>query len=278
MPSTRCSYLCIMLLASAVFLVSSPVLAMLRVSPAVIEGKFENGRISGSFTLTSTDAKTTRVRAFPVHFNLNALGQVVASPVDSNSLALWMKITPREFTLEANSERQVRYAIIAPDSVPAGSYWGGIEFLPLPSHQDSIDAQTQVKAIAIVVVPIMVDKGKPTYAWDMNPDSVHSVVTPGGVVIMAKVENSGTGRIPQKGHFEVRDAAGNVVNSGATERLSVLPRSTRYLMTTLPKTLPPGQYEYMVTYASEVDGSKLTGACHFDVPDKYPDPPPQKKR
>jgi len=203
-------------------------------------------------------------------------GQVAVAPVDSQSLAPWMKITPREFTLEPNSERQVRYAVIAPDSVPNGSYWGGIEFLPLPSHQDSIDAQTSIKAIAIVVVPIMVDKGKPTYSWYLDPDSMRSIITPGGVVLLTKIENRGNGRIPQKGSFQIRNSAGAVVDKGETDRLSVLPYSERFLTTTAPRTLPPGKYEYMVTYTSEADGSKLTGALRFDVPDKYPDPP--KKR
>ena len=78
------------------------------------------------------------------------------------------------------------------------------------------------------MVPFMVDKGKPTHSWNLDPDSMSSVVTPSGVVVMSKVENNGTGRIPQKGRYEMRDAAGNVVYSGETERLSILPSSERF--------------------------------------------------
>lgn len=260
-------------LAAVALLAGTPLFAVLRVSPAVVEGKFENGRVSGSFTITSTDARSVRLRVFPIHFRLNSDGQVTVAPIDSTSLAPWMKITPREFTLEPNSERQVRYAIIVPDSVADGSYWGGLEFLPLPSHQDSIDAQTSIKAIAVVVIPIMIDKGKPSYSWNLDPDSMRSVVTPYGVMVAAKIENSGSGRIPQRGRYEIRDAGGAVVNSGETERLSILPHSERILTTNIPRTLAPGRYEFLVTYTSEVDHSKLTGAIRFDVPDKYPDPP-----
>ena len=266
----------IVLVSGLALVTASPLFAVLRIAPAVVETRFENGRIAGSFTITSTDAKSARIRVFPVHFGLSMDGQVTVVPVDSSSLAPWMKITPREFTLEPNSERQVRYAVMAPDSVPDGTYWGGLEFLPLPSHQDSIDAQTSVKAIAIVVVPIMADKGKPRYAWHLDPDSMRSVVTPNGVALLTKIENRGTGRIPQKGRYEIRDASGAVVQSGETERLSVFPNSNRFLTTTAPRTLTPGKYEYQVTYTSEVDGSKLTGALRFDVPEKYPDPPQRK--
>ncbi|HEY3296748.1 MAG TPA: hypothetical protein VGL38_15055 [bacterium] len=276
MPFSRWMFPRRALFAVLFCLAATPLFAVLRVSPAVIEAKFENGRASGSFTISSTDARSVRLRVFPVHFKLTVAGDLSLVPMDSTSLAPWMKITPREFTLEPNSERQVRYAIMAPDTVPDGTYWGGLEFLPLPSHQDSLDAQSRIKAIAIVVVPIMADKGRPTYQWSLDPDSMRSVVTPSGVMVVAKVENSGTGRIAQKGKYEVRDASGAVVNSGDTDRLSVLPHSERLLKTVLPRTLPPGQYEYMVTYTSEVDGSKLTGAYHFDVPDTYPDPPQKR--
>jgi P pilus assembly chaperone PapD len=257
---------------------AGPTFAALRVSPGVVEARFENGRTSGSFTITSTDSKTQRLRVFPVHFHLNLDGQVNITPIDSSSLANWIKITPREFTLEPNSERQIRYAIMAPDSVPDGSYWGALEFLPLPSHQDSLTAMTTLKAIAVVVVPILADKGKPVYVWNLDPDSMRSIVTPDGVVLLAKVENDGTGRVAQKGHYEIRDSGGNVVKSGDTDRGSVLPHSVRYLKTTVPKTLAAGSYEYEVTYTSEMDGSKLSGALRFDVPATYPDPPEKKQR
>jgi hypothetical protein len=256
--------------AAALLMTAHALLAAFRVSPGVVEGKFENGRTSGSFTVTNSDAKGVRMRVLPVHFRLSLDGMLALTPVDSTSLAPWMKITPREFTLEPNSERQVRFAIIAPDSVPDGSYWGGLEFMPLPTRQDSIDAQTSVKALAVVVVPIMVDKGRPTYSWNLDPDSMRSVATPNGVVLLAKINNQGTGRIPQKGRYEIRDASGKVVTTGETDRLSVLPHSDRFLKTAAPRDLPPGKYDYLVTYTSEVDGSKLTGAMRFDVPDKLP--------
>ena len=118
-----------------------PLWAVFRVAPAVVEATFENGRISGSFTVTNSDAKAVRLRVFPVHFHLTLDGQVTMIPVDSTSLSPWIKITPREFPLEPNSERQVRYAVMAPDTVPDGTYWGGLEFLPLPTHQDSLESR-----------------------------------------------------------------------------------------------------------------------------------------
>jgi len=263
--------------AATMLLAAGSALGSLRVSPGVVETRFEHGRTSGSFTVTSTDAKTQRLRVLPVHFTLSVDGKVMIAPVDSSSLAEWIKITPREFTLEPNSERQVRYAIVAPDSMPDGSYWGALEFVPLPSHQDSLTAMSSLKAIAVVVAPIVADKGRPTYVWNLDPDSMRSVVTPDGVVLLAKVENGGTGRIAQKGRYEIRDSGGGVITSGETDRGSILPHSVRFLKTALPKTLAAGSYEYVVTYTSEMDGSKLTGSLRFDIPSTYPDPPERKQ-
>jgi hypothetical protein len=268
----------ITLFTAALLAVVVPSLAVMRVSPGLVELKFENGRASGSFTLSNTDLAEIRVRATPYHFRLTPDGQIQNVPIDGSSLAPWIKITPREFTLGAASERQVRFSVIAPDTIKDGTYWGGVEFLPLPSHSDSEAAKFSVRAIAAILAPIMVDNGKPTFKWSLDSDSMRSVVTPRGVILLAPVYNTGTGRIPQKGHWEIRDLSGGKIREGDTQRESVFPHSMRLFGTMVPPDVPAGTYDYAVTYTSERDGSTLKGYLRFTVPDKLPDPPSPKKK
>jgi hypothetical protein len=262
----------------AVLGATAPVHALLRISPAIIETTFDNGRTSGSFVITNTSDATLRVRATPVYFRLTPDGQIKQCELDKNALTSWMKITPREFPLSGKAERQIRYAIVAPDSVPVGSYWGGIEFLPVPSHSDSVAAQSQIRGIAAVLVPVFVEKGKPASHWSLLSDSLTTEVTPQGVQLMIPVRNDGDARVPQSGNFEIRNSAGAVVKSGEMGRLSIFPNSTRFLRTTLPPDFPAGTYECAFTLKAETDGSTLSGSMKFDVPSELPKRPTKGAR
>jgi len=251
----------------------TPAEALLRVSPAVVEATIENGRAVGSFTVDNTDSLVIRIRVTPVHFRLDLNGQINAAPIDSNSLSPWLKVTPREFPLAAHGQRQVRYTLLVPPEAHDGSYWGGLEFLMVPSHEDSVRAQSSIHVTSAILVPITADKGKPERRWMLMGDSLSSEVTSRGVFILAPAVNTGNGRVVQKGKFEVRNSAGAVVSSGETDRLSIFPHSRRILHTAIPRELQPGSYDFAVTYTSEADGNHYSGSVRFEVPDKLPDPP-----
>ncbi len=257
---------------AAVLCGTVPALALLRISPAIIETNFDNGRTSGSFVITNTSDIAIRVRATPVYFRLTQDGQIRQCEPDQYALTPWMKITPREFPLTGKAERQIRYAIVAPDSMPDGSYWGGVEFLPVPSHADTVAAQSQIRGIAAVLVPVFVDKGKPSSRWNLVTDSLSSEATPQGVQLLIPVHNEGNARMPQAGNYEIRNSAGAVVKSGDLGRMSIFPNSTRFLRTTLPPDFPAGAYECAFTLKAENDGSTLTGSLKFDVPSELPKP------
>lgn len=261
---------CLLIAILTALAVAVPSHALLRVSPAVIEGNFENGRLAGSFVVSNTADEDIRVRATPVYFHLTPEGQIKQWPLDEYALTNWVKITPREFALAGQAERQIRYVVVAPDSVPEGSYWGGIEFLPVPNANDSAAAKSQLLGIAAVLVPVLGEKGNPARIWSLQADSMYSMPTPAGVTIYTPLVNSSLGRVAQKGQYEIRNSAGMVVRTGETQRSNIFPYSTRILRTTLPADFPPGSYEFALTLTADSDGSTQSGTLRFEVPESLP--------
>jgi hypothetical protein len=250
--------------------------ADLRVTPAFVELQIEDGRASGSFVLANSAATPLRIRANLVHFAPDQDGRIKPAPMDSLSVSNWIKLNPKEFTIGPNEDRQIRFALVAPSGLPAGSYTGGIEFRPITAADTS--SVSQVHAVQVIGVPILADNGTLTYQWGLLNDSTHAEITPRGVQVYCLLTNDGNGRIPQRGQWTLKDATGTVVRTGETSRLSIFPRTHRYFVTTLPPDTPAGTYEFSIVYTSDGDGSTLSGSSQVEIPDKLPEPPVNERK
>ncbi|MBI5060626.1 hypothetical protein HZB60_12705 [candidate division KSB1 bacterium] len=257
----------------AAFCCGQALFAAMRVTPAVVELTIADGRASGAFTLNNSADETIRVRATPVHFRVDSTGKLAPAKLDSTSLGRWLKINPQEFTVGSKQDRQIRFAVVAPPNLPDGSYWGGIEFRPVQAADTS--SKSQIHAVTAILVPILADQGKPEHRWDLVQDSVRTEITHQGVYVRTLLRNIGNGRIPQRGHYTVKDATGKLVEEGDTPRLSLFPHSERYFATQISEKVPPGAYDFSIVYTSERDEkSTLTGHAKVEVPDALPEPPP----
>lgn len=249
-----------------ILVLTLPVFSQINVKPAIIEETLERGKLSGSFEIRNVTDKEVRLRAMPGHFELDRQGSIQTVPISVESLANWLKLNPREFTLSPLATRQVRYALITPDSLEAGSYWCSVQFQALPSAEDSARARETFVPIAGVLVPLLADKGDISYDWEIDSESITQEPTPEGVAVHVPLRNLCRGRIPYTGTYELRDTNGEIVNSGTVSRVSVFPNSIRYISVMLPADLPSGDYDFSLTIESEATDKTLNGQIQIQIP------------
>ncbi len=254
---------------------ASLVWADLSVTPALVELTLEKGQGSGSFTIANTGKAPMRVRASYVHFVIDESGKLAPAKLDSTSLANWIKVSPQEFAIQPEGSRQVRFGVSVPPTLPDGSYWGGLEFRPVTERDTS--SQSQVHTTIAVLVPILADHGKPDYQWDIVPDSTYSKPSSKGVYVYTLLRNTGNGRVPQRGSFQVKNDAGEVIYQGETARLSLFPYSQRYFASLIPAEVAPGSYEFSISYSSDRDNRTVSGKTRVEIPDQLPEPETRAK-
>ncbi|MCB1060205.1 MAG: hypothetical protein KDB65_08235 [Calditrichaeota bacterium] len=238
----------------------------LNVKPALVELELERGKASGAFDVTNITDQEVRVRVTPAHFMLDRMGNLNTVPLVPTSLANWLKLNPREFTIAPNAVRQIRYAVIAPDTLPEGSYWCSVQFQPLPSAEDSATAHSRFVAISGILVPVLADKGTPSCDWSIDGDSLNTQLENGRHFVSVPVLNRGASRIPCSLHYELFDQVGSLIDSGSTPRMNVFPRSVRDFGAPLPSELKEGTYDIHVAVSSDRSKQVLTNAAHISIP------------
>lgn len=163
---------------------------------------------------------------------------------DASSLAGWIKFNPKEFTFPPKSSQFVRYSIIPRGELQAGEYWGGIQFEPLTeqvaSSTNGRGVSASIKVITSILVPIYGRYGD--YTLSATIDSLEARRTEKGLLLRAIITNTCPGGLRIGGDYEITDAAGEQVSSGALTRSFILPRSTRIVKALVTQSLPPGVY------------------------------------
>jgi fimbrial chaperone protein len=262
-----------MLLAAALFLPGRAV-AMLSIHPAYVEFDLDRGRPSETITVTNLTDEETRYRAKILHFLYTKDGGVQEVPPDEHSLAQWIKLNPKEFTLPPKGSRVIRLSVIPPDHLAPGEYWAAIEFDPLAgqvSETDDGQGRTiRLHVTASIIVPIVGQVGEVVYGAELR--GLQAWKTHSGVEIHADLVNTGTARIGLSGTCEILDASGAVVAEGLIGEDTVLAGGERIFTQTLKGDYPEDEYTVRVRYISKRIEETLAGQTQVAL--TAPEPAP----
>ena len=131
----------------------------------------------------------------------------------------------------------------------------------------------RLKMVATIMVPIFGTVGKPEYSGEI--EEVGLVPDPeGGVRLVTAVNNTGTGRLGAKGHFEIINSAGEVVEKGDIGNAYVLRGAAREFSRRIEADLPAGRYKIRVRYKAVHLSKPLVRELTVDwKPPPKPEPP-----
>ena len=113
------------LLISSFFLLANPVKANLFVSPLYLKAESEQGQSKGILQIGNTSNKPIRVRLSATAFNYDLNGDFKRLDSDGKlkkDLTPYLRYSPREMMIPANSSRRVRLISLLPPSLPDGEY------------------------------------------------------------------------------------------------------------------------------------------------------------
>jgi hypothetical protein len=241
---------------------SSNAHAALAIEPAFIEADLARGNVTKSITVTNRGDLAGQYRAQVYHFAFTTNGGIAKVDPDEHSLATWIKLNPKEFTLGPQASRVVRLAIVPPPNLRPGEYWAALEFEPLKGDitrmGDSTKVSLKFEVISTVLIPVIGKVGTPTYEGEFR--DLHSTVESGKLDIDALVANTGTGRLRFKGTYEVRNGKGGLLAQGAAGEATVLPGAERRFVRTIQGSFDEStKYDVSVRYTSDALKEDLAG-------------------
>jgi hypothetical protein len=247
--------------------------ASISIVPAYVEAGLDRGNVAKSITVTNSDDTTEQYRAQVYHFIFTKDGSVEKIEPDEHSLAPWIKLNPKEFTLGPKATRVIRMAVVPPSGLSPGEYWAAIEFEPLKgvvsSGGDSGGVSIKFEVISTILVPVVGTVGKPTHQGEFR--DLQATVKAGKLQLEAVLVNLGTGRLRFKGLYEIRDSKGEVVAQGAAGEATVLPGAERRFIRTVDGPFDESaEYDVQVRYTSDALEEDLAGrttARRYVAPD-----------
>ncbi len=237
------------------------------IEPAYVEVNLDKGRPTGQFVITNSGDAPCRYRVLTSHFTFSREGLLRRQEPDETSLASWLTLNPREFTLPGKSRRAVRFVLVPPPQLPEGEYWGAVELESLDEQvgtgADAGGRVMRVRVISSIMVPVFAVRGQVRYTGRLT--EVRSVQAADGRSLEALVINDGSGRLRIQGEFELH-AGGSSVAQGRLARTYVLPSTEQYMRGMLPGDLPAGQYTARIRLTCDQLSAPLTLETSVMVP------------
>ena len=247
------------LIFACLFLAAARGEASLSVSPSYIELEIGKGRPSQALTVTNVTNEEVRYRIQVVHFGFSENGSVEMVPTDAHSLAPWIKCNPREFTLAPKAVRAIRLTVVPPPSLAPGEYWAAVWFEPLrnvaaDSTADSTGSRARVRVMVNLLIPIFGQVPRVNYRGELT--DLVAMRAPGGIKFVARLTNTGSGRLQVKGSYEIFNAGGTQVAQGPISGDTILAGGVRVFPEFVKGEFPDREYMIRVRYESP----KLTTA------------------
>ncbi|MFP3953523.1 MAG: dockerin type I domain-containing protein [Candidatus Acetothermia bacterium] len=177
---------------------------------------------------------------FPVNTDLtNVDSEGIPIEYVNRSAADWLEVSPREFTLNPDEEREVTFSVSVPPRVK-GTNWAAIYVNSEPTAVDS-EGTTVValKRFAVKVYERVPGTGEvETYVTDF------SAITTSIPQFSLTLENKGNVEVEITGELSLRDETGEVVDQIDINTFELLPGYKRQLTLRGEEVtkLPPGAY------------------------------------
>lgn len=148
----------------------------------------------------------------------DSLGNITVNYQDSAterkySLVSWIKVFPRQFTLQPGEQRTVRLTVKTPADLPDGAYWGRMITTSSPKAQlidtNATAIGAQLNFVFNQVVPVVFQHGKLESALSVERNSV--VADTGRIDIISAIRCSGHTPFFGATSLRILDDKGSVV-------------------------------------------------------------------
>lgn len=272
MVKNKIASACVVALAG-IGLLPGALRADVAIKPAFVEVNLDEGRPAGTFLVSNLGDKEERFRINALHFTYSEDGGLKKASTGDYSLASWIRFNPRELTLAPGTQRAVRFAIIPRGKLQNGEYWAGMELESLAvnevlSKDEKTGRAVKLKLMTTVIAPIFGTVGKTSYAGEVKDIQVK--VENGAITLKALVASTGNGRIQVKGDYQVVDASGKTVDSGAIGTGYVFRGGQRWFSKKIEAVVPQGEY----TVKLSVEAPHLEQPLVKEAKVTWPQPPP----
>jgi hypothetical protein len=248
------------------------------IQPSYIDTKLDEGTYVATLSITALANVPERYRLNMFYFNYDENGSIKKVADDEHSIVNWVKLNPKEFTINPKETRVVRIAIVPPPGTKPGEYWSAIEFLPLEGRTTTLERQGRkmdVKVVTAILIPVIGQVGKVNYAADIQ--GLRAWKYDRGIMVEANLDNTGTGRVRLKGNYQLIGSDGAVVSEGLFGDASLLVGGKRILSQTVAGTFPDA-YSIRVRYESEKLPDVIAGEAQVSpIPPEGWKPPPERK-
>jgi hypothetical protein len=221
------------------FCLAVPAEAQIGIRPAYLEVRLDDGRPTGSFTVTNEADQEVRIRVQALDFSFSAAGGLQAGTPSKYSLAPMIKFNPREFTLPPKASRAVRFSIVPGENLEDGEYWAALGFEPLQANKVTAEQDGRQVSIDVrsgTLVPIYGHIGEIRHSGDLS--GVEAVPGEEGIKISATLNNTGTGYLLAEGNYRITDASGQELATGTLGREVVL-RDSHHIFSAVCAEITP---------------------------------------
>lgn len=257
-------------LAVSLFFLSLPQVSLADISltPSFVNVKMGSGkkRLSGKFEIVNTGDTEERYRVKANHFLFHEDGSFSVLEPDENSLASWIKFNPKEFNLQPNTKRVVRYTIIPKIKAADGLYWGVMELeslVPIAKTQKIGETNLTINFAQTVLVPMFASIGDLGYRGELENIKLEPGDVKGQKLLKVTIANRDQGALFMTGEYKLVSSSGEIVHEDVLSGGVILPDMKREYLTQLNPQIDAGQYRMLVEYSSPDLKEKLTKELAF---------------
>ncbi len=232
--------------------------AQVGASPLVIQVEAQRGKAQGIITVKNPTNKPSRVRIYAEAFTYDREQGFQTLAESEQDLSDYLRFSPREMTIPAQSERRVRLLATLPPSLPDGEYRSVVFAENLT---ETIDAQkNEVAVITRVGVTVYVGKG------DLNPNLTveNAFYDRQNGKIKLLVNNSGGSSVLPKLVWKLTQND-QIVVEGENPQVTIIAGGDRFLQLSpivqdeegaaKPIPLQPGNYQLSGDMIWEIDNN-----------------------
>jgi hypothetical protein len=178
------------------------------------------------------------------------IGHVVVEPAETEtySLVRWVKVEPKEFTLEPRAQQFVTFTISVPENAEPGGHYGTI--LATTRSVTGPEATGAIIAQRIGALVLLSVSGEIEEELEVKDFFAPRYSEYGPVPFTIKFENKGTVHVKPRGYVTITDWLGNKVADIEFPQRNVLPNAIRRLEASWDK-----KWLFVGKYTATLNGS-----------------------
>jgi hypothetical protein len=142
--------------------------------------------------------------------------------------------------------------VIPPPSPAPGEYWAAVWFepliVPVDSMADSTRHRASVRVVTNILVPIFGQVPRVDYRGELT--NLAAMRAAGGIKLVSRLANTGSGRLQVKGSYEILGAGGTRVAQGLIGDDTILAGGVRVFSQFAKGEFPDREYTIRVRYES----------------------------